>query len=149
MSNDRFLYIYGIILSILFVCLSSSALVSQQTTTWAEGHARASWRPGDAVSSPPQRAPALNSSGPNSCSNQMLALMEAGKIAPGNGVIYINYMGKPYSADLLDDGTLRYNGLSFKSVSLWSLHVMQGINPSGRRTSQNLSFTGVFSGFLQ
>lgn len=56
-------------------------------------------------------------------------LIRDGHIQPGKGVIQMSYQDTSFHADLLQDGTLEFNGTKYDSLSGFSIAMKRSVNP--------------------
>ena len=64
-------------------------------------------------------------------------LIESGDIAPGKEVIHMSYQDQTFRANLLEDGTLEFNGTKYDTLSGFSIAVKRSVNPGMCLTLQN------------
>ncbi|TRY95205.1 hypothetical protein DNTS_010016 [Danionella cerebrum] len=59
-------------------------------------------------------------------------LLKDALVEPGDGVLCINYLGKKFVGDLLNDGKIRWveTGQTFNSPSAWATHCKRLVNPA-------------------
>ncbi|XP_071791843.1 MPN domain-containing protein-like [Asterias amurensis] len=82
----------------------------------------------------------INSSSPSPAKNRsgvvtgrgitLGMLMADGIVESGDGLLTIDYLGKKFTADLMENGKIRWSDQEFNSPSAWAIHIKKLVNPA-------------------
>lgn len=78
----------------------------------------------------PRLAPSTRRAPNKAGSVSLLDLLEVGLISPGTDNLTISYKGITYTASLLRDGTIEYQGQIFQTASALGIHCKRQITPN-------------------
>ncbi|XP_038049071.1 MPN domain-containing protein-like isoform X2 [Patiria miniata] len=57
-------------------------------------------------------------------------LMADGIVESGDGLLTIDYLGRKFTADLMENGKIKWSGQEFNSPSAWAIHIKKLVNPA-------------------